>query len=81
MTATGSDAGALKDPAIRAKVIAMQEQHPKDWENLFHQAGPDGMLLLGSSTQPQTADRKTIAEIAKSRGVSRECDHRSGDRG
>jgi len=64
----------LKDPAIRAKVIAaMQEQHPKDWENLFHQAGPDGMLLLGvkhAALKPLIG--KTIAEIAKSRGVSPE---------
>jgi N-acyl-D-amino-acid deacylase len=64
----------LKDPAVRAKVLAaMREQHPKDWENLFHQAGPDGMLLLSvkhAALKPLIG--KTIAEIAKSRGISPE---------
>src|SRR6202046_3250568 len=64
----------LKDPAIRAKVLAaMREQHPKDWENLFHQAGPDGMLLLGvkhAALKPLIG--KTITEVAKTRGVSPE---------
>jgi N-acyl-D-amino-acid deacylase len=64
----------LKDPAIRAKVLAaMREQHPKDWENLFHQAGPDGMLLLSvkhAALKPLIG--KTIAEIAKARGISPE---------
>jgi N-acyl-D-amino-acid deacylase len=64
----------LKDPAIRAKVLAaMREQHPKDWENLFHQAGPDGMLLLSvkhAALKPLIG--KTITEIAKARGVSPE---------
>ena len=64
----------LKNPAIRAKVIAaMREQHPKDWENLFHQAGADGMLILSAkhaALKPLIG--KTIAEIAKSRGISPE---------
>jgi N-acyl-D-amino-acid deacylase len=64
----------LKDPAIRAKVIAaMQEAHPKDWENLFHQSGPDGMLIFGvrhPALRPLIG--KTIAELAKQRGVSPE---------
>jgi N-acyl-D-amino-acid deacylase len=64
----------LKDPKVRAKVIAaMREQHPKDWENLFHQAGPDGMLILSvknAALKPLIG--KTIAEVAKARGVSPE---------
>jgi N-acyl-D-amino-acid deacylase len=64
----------LKDPAIRAKVIAaMREEHPKDWENLYRQAGADGMLLLEvkhAALKPLIG--KTIAEIAKARGVSAE---------
>jgi N-acyl-D-amino-acid deacylase len=64
----------LKDPAIRAKVIAaMREDHPKDWENLYRQAGADGMLLLEvkhAALKPLIG--KTIAEIAKARGVSAE---------
>ena len=64
----------LKDPAIRAKVIAaMREEHPKDWENLYQQAGAQGMLLLAvkhPALKPLIG--KTIAEIAKERGVSAE---------
>jgi N-acyl-D-amino-acid deacylase len=64
----------LRDPAVRAKVLAaMREQHPKDWENLGRQAGPDGMLLLSvkhAALKPLMG--KTIAEIAKMRGVSAE---------
>lgn len=64
----------LKDPAIRTKVIAaMREQHPKDWENLFHQSGPDGMLILSvdhAALKPLIG--KTIAQVAKTRRVSPE---------
>lgn len=64
----------LKDPEIRNKVIAaMREEHPKDWENLFHQAGPDGVLLLSiKHTGLKPLIDKTIAEVAKMRGVSPE---------
>jgi N-acyl-D-amino-acid deacylase len=64
----------LKDPATRAKVAAaMREPHPKDWENLFHQAGPDGMLILGvKKAELKPLIGKTIAEVARSRGVSPE---------
>jgi N-acyl-D-amino-acid deacylase len=50
-----------------------KEAHPKDWENLFHQAGPDGMLIFGfkhPALKPLIG--KTIAEVAKQRGVSAE---------
>ncbi|MGA3157444.1 MAG: amidohydrolase family protein, partial [Steroidobacteraceae bacterium] len=64
----------LKDPVIRAKVIAaMKEDHPKDWENLYRQAGPEGMLLLEvkhAALKPLIG--MTIADIAKDRGVSPE---------
>jgi N-acyl-D-amino-acid deacylase len=64
----------LQDPVIRAKVIAaMREDHPKDWENLYRQSGPDGMLLMvvkHAALKPLIG--MTIAEIAKSRGVSPE---------
>ena len=64
----------LKDPSVRAKVIAaMREEHPADWENLYHQAGADGMLILGvkhDALKPLIG--KTLAEIASSRGVSAE---------
>jgi N-acyl-D-amino-acid deacylase len=64
----------LRDPAIRAKVLAaMREQHPKDWENLGRQAGPDGMLLLSvKHAELKPLIGKTITEIAKMRGISPE---------
>ncbi|HLZ76089.1 D-aminoacylase [Phenylobacterium sp.] len=64
----------LKDPATRAKVLAeMHQMHPKDWENLFGQAGPEGTILVGfknPALKPLTG--KTLAEVAKSRGTSPE---------
>jgi N-acyl-D-amino-acid deacylase len=64
----------LEDPAIRARVIAaMREPHPADWENLFHQSGPGGMLILSvkrAALKPLIG--KTIAAVAKARGVSPE---------
>ncbi|HEX4240393.1 MAG TPA: D-aminoacylase [Steroidobacteraceae bacterium] len=64
----------LRDPAIRAKAIAaMQEPHPQDWENLFQQSRADGMLFFGfkhAALKPLIG--KTVAEVAKERGVSAE---------
>ena len=65
----------LKDPATRAKVIAeMREEHPKDWENSFRQAGgAEGTLLVGFKNpklKPLTG--KTLADVAKARGTSPE---------
>ena len=64
----------MKDPAIRAKVIAeMRTPHPAGWENLYAAAGPAGMLLLefkNPKLKPLTG--KTLAEVASMRGVSPE---------
>lgn len=64
----------LKDPKIRARVIAeMREAHPKDWENLMSAAGAKGMLLLAFNNpalKPLTG--KTLAEVAAMRGKSPE---------
>jgi N-acyl-D-amino-acid deacylase len=64
----------LKDPATREKVIAeMRNPHPKDWESLYGGAGADGTILLGFKTdklKPLTG--KTLAQVAKERGVSPE---------
>ena len=66
--------GRLKDPAIRAKVIAeMRNPHPGTWENLYGAAGADGVLMLAFKNpklKPLTG--KTLAEVAKMRGVSPE---------
>lgn len=64
----------LRDPAVRAKVIAeMKVAHPPDWENLYSAAGPEGVLLLAFKNpklKPLTG--KTLSEVAKSRGVTPE---------
>jgi N-acyl-D-amino-acid deacylase len=64
----------LKDPTTRAKVLAaMREAHPKDWENLYQQAGAQGMLLL-AVRRPELKPLigKTIAQIAQQRAVTPE---------
>jgi len=64
----------LKDPATRAKVIAeMHEEHPKGFENLFRQAGAEGVLLVGFKNpklKPLTGKR--LSEVAKERGTTPE---------
>ncbi|MGB6353793.1 MAG: D-aminoacylase [Steroidobacteraceae bacterium] len=64
----------LKDPAIRAQVIKeMRNPHPATWENIYGAAGPEGTLLLAFKNpklKPLTG--KTLAEVAKMRGVSPE---------
>jgi N-acyl-D-amino-acid deacylase len=64
----------LREPAVRAKVIAeMRIPHPATWENLYGAAGAQGVLLLAFKNpklKPLTG--KTLAEVAKMRGVSPE---------
>jgi N-acyl-D-amino-acid deacylase len=64
----------LRDPSIREKVIAeMRDPHPTTWENLYAAAGAEGMILLAFKNpklKPLTG--KTLAEVAKARGVSPE---------
>ncbi|MEP6885456.1 MAG: D-aminoacylase [Gammaproteobacteria bacterium] len=64
----------LKDPAVRAKVIVeMRNPHPGTWENLLAASGADGTLLLAFKNpklKPLTG--KSLAEVAKMRGVSPE---------
>jgi N-acyl-D-amino-acid deacylase len=64
----------LQDPAVRAKVIAeMRNPHPGTWENLYGAAGAQGVLLLALKNpklKPLTG--KTLAEIARERGVTPE---------
>jgi N-acyl-D-amino-acid deacylase len=64
----------LKDPAVRAKVIAaMREPHPADWENMSHIAGANGMSILSARNAAlKPLIGKTIAEVAAARGVSAE---------
>lgn len=63
----------LKDPTIRAKVAAEMRAPATTWENLGLAAGPDGMLLLAfknPALKPLTG--KTLAQVAKMRGLSPE---------
>jgi N-acyl-D-amino-acid deacylase len=63
----------LKDPATRARVLADMRNPAPDWENTLGAAGAAGTLLLGfknPSLKPLTG--KTLAAVAKARGVSAE---------
>jgi N-acyl-D-amino-acid deacylase len=72
----GYDAWAarLKDPKIRAKVIAEMRTDAQDWENLYYAAGSaENLLLVEFKTEalkPYTG--KTLAEVAALRGKSPE---------
>ena len=63
----------LRDPAIRARVAAEMRRPGDGWENLFHGAGPDGMLL-GQFRNPALRQYtgRTLAEVARMRGTSPE---------
>ena len=63
----------MRDPAVRAKVIAEMRDPKPDWENLYGHAGADNTLLLGFKNpklKPLTG--RTLASVAKERGVSPE---------
>src|SRR3546814_17962541 len=64
----------LKDPEIRARVIAEMRAPAVGWENLLHHAGgPEHVLLTGfkhDKLKPLTG--KTLAEVATMRGTSPE---------
>lgn len=64
----------LRDPAIRARVLAEMRAPKKDWEDLRLATGsPDRILLLGFKNprlKPLTG--KTLAAVAKLRGTSPE---------
>lgn len=63
----------LKDPATRARVAAEMQKPGSDWENLYHGAGADKMILSGfksDALKPLTG--KTLAEVAAMRGKSPE---------
>jgi N-acyl-D-amino-acid deacylase len=61
----------LKEPATRARVLADMRDPKPQWENLMGAAGASGTLLLGfknPALKPLTG--KTLAEVARERGVS-----------
>jgi N-acyl-D-amino-acid deacylase len=66
-------AARLKDPMVRAKVIAEMRAPHHAWEDLYGFAGPDGTLLLGFKNPAfKPLIGQTVAEVAKQRGVSAE---------
>jgi N-acyl-D-amino-acid deacylase len=64
----------LKDPAIRARVMAEMKRPGQDWENLRLQAGGDEKVLLLSFKNPtlKPLTGKSLAEVARMRGKSPE---------
>jgi len=59
----------LKDPDIRARVIAQMTTPSTDWENRFLQAGPENILLIGFKSQAlKPLIGKTVAQVAAMRG-------------
>jgi N-acyl-D-amino-acid deacylase len=63
----------LRDPKMRSRVIADMRDPKPSWENLFGAAGPDGTLLLAfKNPQLKPLTGKTLADVARMRGVSPE---------
>jgi len=63
----------LRDPAIRARVAREMRAPGVGWENLYHGAGADGIIL--SDFRNPALRRyagKTLAEVARERGKSPE---------
>src|SRR4029079_9581720 len=61
----------LKDPATVARIKQDMLKPGSNWENLYLHAGPEGVLLsslVDPSLKPLMG--KTVAEVAKLRGVS-----------
>ena len=62
---------ALRDPEIRARVVAEMTTHSGDWENLFLEAGPENMILLSFKNEAlRPLMGMTLAEVADMRGTS-----------
>ncbi|WP_372018304.1 N-acyl-D-amino-acid deacylase family protein [Pseudoxanthomonas sp. 10H] len=66
--------GRLRDPAIRARVLAEMRDPAADWENLRLLAGSDERVTLigfrNAALKPLTG--RTLAEVARERGTSAE---------
>jgi N-acyl-D-amino-acid deacylase len=63
----------LRDPKMRARVIADMRDPKPAWENFYGAAGAGGTLLLAfKNPQLKPLTGKTLAEVAHMRGVSPE---------
>jgi N-acyl-D-amino-acid deacylase len=62
-------AGRLADPEVRDRVREEMLAATGDWENLFHAAGPEQMLLLDfKNPELRHLQGRTLAEVAAERG-------------
>ena len=60
----------LKDPEIRARVVAEMKQPTNEWENFYVGAGPENILLVGFKNEDlRSLTGKTLQEIADDRGA------------
>lgn len=64
----------LKDPAIRARVLAEMRAEPQGWENLYRSAGDPSRLLFIGFRNPALRPLigKTLADVSAMRGTSPE---------
>lgn len=64
----------LKDPEIRAKVLAEMRAEPVGWENLYRGAGDPSRLIFTDFRNPKLRPLigKTLAEVSTMRGTSPE---------
>ncbi|MBT8099948.1 MAG: D-aminoacylase [Gammaproteobacteria bacterium] len=59
----------LKDPEMRARVIAEMQQDSNDWENFYVQAGPQNIRFLGFRNEKlRPLIGRTLQEVADERG-------------
>ncbi|MDX1476723.1 MAG: D-aminoacylase [Saprospiraceae bacterium] len=67
-------ADRLRDPAVRAQVVAEMKEDADDWENLYAAAGsPDNVLLVGFKNDDlKHYTGKSLAAVAAERGQSPE---------
>ena len=60
----------LKDPEIRARIVAEMKQPTDEWENFYVGAGPENILLVGFKNEDlRSLSGKTLQEIADDRGA------------
>lgn len=61
----------LKDPAIRRRLAREMSTPTDEWENMYLNAGPDGIMLVGFKNDAlKPLIGKTLAAVAKERGKS-----------
>ncbi|MGE3396334.1 MAG: amidohydrolase family protein [Sphingomonas sp.] len=63
----------LRDPAIRARVVAEMQAPGPDWENLMLRAGPEGTMFTDFRNPAlRRYVGRTLADVARERGTSPE---------